>query len=342
MRGSGRRRRFGPVTGLGAALVVGLVIGVSFGLAAGSRVLEPGPATAGLVVVLAVWAGVTGLLVRRSRLLEGLTGSLEAELTRRREPEVLALSQLEDDLRSIRRVIDGDEITMALQPIVWLPTNEIVGYEALARFADGVGPAEWFERAHLAGMGVDLELCCIRLALSCLDDLPPDTYLSLNASPETLLSDDLAALVDRPGSNRIVIELTEHLALAAYESYIEAVGRLRALGVRLAVDDAGAGFASLRHVVSLGPDIVKLDRSLVAEIDTDALRRSLVHGLASFARATKTSLVAEGVETRGEAAALVEEGVAFGQGFWFCRPGPAQSFRTRTVVGTPLGEVRVG
>lgn len=318
-----------------AALVAGLWLGVTVAPAD-----PPIGAVTALLVLFLAWTPFTMHLLLQAKRLKASSDALQAELTRRAEPEMLALTQLEGDVAAIRSVIDGDEVAIVLQPIVWLPTNEIVGYEALARFADGVAPPTWFERAQAAGLGTELELCCVRLALDCLDELPGDTYLSINASPETLLSAELAGLLQRPESHRVVIELTEHMSLGAYESYIAAIDRLRALGVRLAVDDAGAGFSSLRHVVSLGPDIVKLDRSLVCQIDRDELRRSLVHGLASFARATKMSLVAEGVETEAEAITLVEEGVAFGQGFWFARPGPAMTFRDLTVVGQPIIDLR--
>ena len=317
-----------------------LGVGVGFGLVAAAPAAPRMGAAAGLAAVLLVWTPLTMYLLVRARRLKLASTTLEVELARRSAPEVLALNKLEHDIAAVRAVIDGEEVAIVLQPIVWLPTNEIVGYEALARFSDGAPPPAWFERAQAAGLGIDLELCCARLALECLDVLPGEAYLSINASPETLLSAELGALLHRPESHRVVIELTEHVSLGAYESYIVAVDRLRSLGVRLAVDDAGAGFSSLRHVVSLGPDIVKLDRSLVAQIDSDQLRRSLVHGLASFARATKTSLVAEGVETEEEALTLVEEGVAFGQGFWFARPEPALAFQGLTVVGQPIIDLR--
>lgn len=320
---------------VGASLVVGVVIG----MAAAAPPIQRRAVWLWVVATMALWAPVTGWLLVHARRLHGHTAALDRELARRRQPEILALSQLEADIAAVRAIIDGDAVTMVLQPIVWLPTNEVVGYEALARFPDGAEPPAWFERAEAAAMGTELELCCIRRALDHLDQLAVDTYLSLNASPATLLSRQLLDVLDRPDSDRVVIELTEHVRLGPYEAYTDAVARLRARGVRLAVDDAGAGFASLRHVVSLGPDIVKLDRSLVADLDRDPLRRSLVHGLASFARATHTSLVAEGVETETEALALVEQGVAFGQGFWFAPPQPVERLRHVEVVGRRAGPV---
>ncbi|MGI8794047.1 MAG: EAL domain-containing protein [Acidimicrobiales bacterium] len=325
--------------GLLLALIAMLLSGVALGRATVSQTAgstSTDGALAVCVTALAIWLPVTMLALGRTRTMARRTAVLADELASRTGPDVIALSVIEADLAAVRELLDGDTVSMVLQPIVWLPSNEVVGYEALARFADRVPPNVWFDRARSVGLDIELELHCIKRALVILPDLPPDTYLSLNASPDTLLSDRLLQLVAGPGSDRVVIELTEHVGFGDYDRYVTAVARLRELGVRLAVDDAGAGFASLRHVVSLGPDIVKLDRSLVSDIDRDSLKRSLVRGLASFARATSTCLVAEGVETPAEARALVEEGVAFAQGFWFARPQPAEWLQGRPVVGRIL------
>lgn len=119
----------------------------------------------------------------------------------------------------------------------------------------------------------------------------------------------------------MVVEITEHSAIADYDAFHRAV---EALGpsVRLAVDDAGAGFASFRHILELRPAFVKLDRWIVAGIDHDPAKQALVAGMRQFARSTGCELIAEGVETENERAALVALGIRLAQGYLLGRPGP--------------------
>lgn len=128
----------------------------------------------------------------------------------------------------------------------------------------------------------------------------------------------LAELVERVG-RPLLVEVTERERIDDYGAFRTAVAAI-APGVLLAIDDAGAGFSSLRHILELWPDFVKLDRSLVQEIDRDPARQALVAGMQHFATATDCQLIAEGIETQGEADALVELGVPFGQGFHLGRP----------------------
>lgn len=206
-----------------------------------------------------------------------------------------------------------------LQPIVWLPTTEVVGFEALTRFA-AWSPDRWFRRAWECGIGLELELQAVRRALPALTHLPEDIYLALNVSPLTLISTDLVKVLADTDPRRVVLELTEQEAIGEYDLYRRQLRRLRRLGVRIAIDDAGAGHASLQHIIQLGPDIIKLDRVLTANCHNDPVRKSLMACLATFASQTKTSLVAEGIETADERAALISYGIAFGQGYYFGRP----------------------
>jgi EAL domain-containing protein (putative c-di-GMP-specific phosphodiesterase class I) len=219
-----------------------------------------------------------------------------------------------------------------VQPIVWLPTREVVGFEALTRFGQWP-PERWFRRAWEEGIGLEFELTAVRQALDLLGSLPPDVYLAVNVSPPTILSSALRRLLADTDAARVVLELTEHERITAYDVYRRHLRRLRELDVRVAIDDAGAGHSSLRHIVQLAPDIIKLDRSLVADCDRDPVRRSLMTCLATFATQTKSRLVAEGVETEGESSALVSYGIAFGQGFLFGAPTPEPRLRVDTVTG---------
>lgn len=189
---------------------------------------------------------------------------------RRRDAEVQSV---------IRAVIDASAFAPFFQPIVNLHTGAVVGYEALSRFADRVPPDTRFAAAARAGLGIELEMATLRAAITAAVVLPPEAYLSLNASPALIDSGALRSLfagLERP----IVLEITEHVAI---DDYAALRRELVALGptIRLAVDDAGAGFASFRHILELAPDHVKLDTGLVRAIDTDPARPGApcAHGL---------------------------------------------------------------
>jgi len=211
---------------------------------------------------------------------------------------------------------------VVVQPIVELPTGHTVGVEALARFParSGHGAEEWFADATAAGLGLELELAAIERALATLDQLPSDIYLSVNASPAAVTSPRLVELLTAGPTERLVLELTEHVPVSDYEVLARPLDRLRRSGVRLAVDDAGAGFASLQHILNLAPDIIKLDRALVRDIDTDPARASLASCLVLFADRIGANLVAEGIESDPECGALQDLGIRYGQGFHLGHP----------------------
>ena len=121
-----------------------------------------------------------------------------------------------------------------------------------------------------------------------------------------------------------MIEITEHAPVADYDALAQAIRPLRAHGVRLAVDDAGAGFASLRHILRLSPDVIKLDRALTAEIDSDAPREALAAALILFASRIGSTVVAEGIEREEELRTLRNLGVLYGQGYYLARPLPVE------------------
>jgi EAL domain-containing protein (putative c-di-GMP-specific phosphodiesterase class I) len=223
----------------------------------------------------------------------------------------------------VRRTVNAAQtVRMALQPIVDLSSEKIVGYEALARFPDGRSPDQCIAEAWDAGLGSDLELTILRIAFRRIGELPKGTYLSVNVSPASVLTSSLADALQEvgPDRERIVLELTEHDEVREYEPLIQALAPLRASGVRVAVDDVGAGFASLRHVLHLGPDVLKLDVSLTHGIERDEARTALASLFASFAARTGASVVAEGIETNRELVVLRGLGVSFGQGFYFGAP----------------------
>jgi PAS domain S-box-containing protein len=233
----------------------------------------------------------------------------------------------ERDRSRVGDVIARRALRPVFQPIMDSATGTVVGAEALSRFPDEAerSPDQWFSEAEAAGLGEQLELLAMSTALEAARQLPPDLYVSVNLSPTTLTSAELvgrllAAPVDPA---RLVIEITEHASVADYGPLAERIGELRRLGLRIAVDDAGAGFASFRHILELTPDYIKLDRDLVDGIDTDPARRALVGAVVTFARDVGFTVIAEGVERPEELRTLQQLGVASVQGFLLGRPSPA-------------------
>jgi len=216
------------------------------------------------------------------------------------------------------------------QPIVELSTGAVIGYEALTRFSDGVRPDRRFADAAAVGLGIELEAGTLTAALEAAEALPADRWLSLNVSPEFLLDPVRPrAVLARRGTRSIVLEITEHVAIEDYARFRRAVETLGS-SVGFAVDDAGSGYASFRHILELRPDYVKLDIGLVQEIDRDDVRQALVAGIVYFAERTGCRLIAEGVETEGERERLQRLGVGYGQGYLLARPAPAASFGERS------------
>jgi EAL domain-containing protein (putative c-di-GMP-specific phosphodiesterase class I) len=207
------------------------------------------------------------------------------------------------------------------QPIVDLGSNAIVGYEALTRFTDGADPEVVFAEAAALDLGPELETATLRAALAAAEALPRSAWLNLNASPELITAGEPLRTVLRGNRRRLVLEVTEHAAIADYPAFRAAMA---ALGprVELAVDDAGAGFASLRHILELRPAFVKLDRSLVAGLKSDFARHAMIAGLRHFARATGFRLIAEGIETDHDLAVLRALDIQLGQGSLLGRPLP--------------------
>lgn len=224
----------------------------------------------------------------------------------------------------IQAVLEDGAFSMVFQPVFDLRTGEQSGAEALARFTATPqrAPDLWFAEAALVGRGTDLELAAVRRALTGLPHRPPEMYLAVNVSPDTVLDAQFGALCATMPGCGLVLEITEHAQVDDYARLKDALRELRAHGAQLAIDDAGAGFASLRHIVRLEPDVIKLDVSLVRDVHLDPVRRSLASSLVVFAEEIGSVMVAEGIETAEELEVLKQLGVHFGQGYYLARPGP--------------------
>lgn len=226
--------------------------------------------------------------------------------------------------RRIERALEPDALSIVYQPIFDMSTGEMVAAEALTRF--GLEPHRtpdvWFAEAHEVGLGHELELASIRAALVGLPDLPDSARLAFNCGPSVLLSRELLEIVAGIEGGRVIIELTEHVEVADYADLARALGELRSGGALLAIDDTGAGVASLAHILKLAPDLIKLDRVLTSGIDRDPVRRALAYALGCFAAETGSRVIAEGIETSSEVSVLCRLGIQLGQGFHLARPAP--------------------
>jgi EAL domain-containing protein (putative c-di-GMP-specific phosphodiesterase class I) len=212
--------------------------------------------------------------------------------------------------------------TMVFQPIVELASGHTVGVEALARFVDGASPDRCFAEATSLGLGAELELAAVKGALRQLDEIPAGKFMAVNVSPVVALDRRLHDLLRKQGQGRIVVEITEHEPVDSYEDLTLVRTRFRRDGIRVAIDDAGAGYASLHHILKLAPDIIKLDIALTRGIDADPVKRALATSLVQFAKETDAVVTAEGIETVGELTTLRELAVPWGQGFHLGKPGP--------------------
>ena len=224
----------------------------------------------------------------------------------------------------IERIIRERPFQPTFQPIVRIADGFVIGHEGLTRFDDRRAPEERFAAAFAAGLGIELELATLEAVLGAARNLPGEGFLSVNVSPALVLDGGRLAdaLADPPRS--VVLEITEWERVDDYAELRSAISRI-GIPLRWAIDDAGAGYASLRHILELRPQFVKLDRGLVAGIALDPVRQALAAGLLHFSHALGTTLVAEGIETEAERLALHALGVSTGQGFLFGAPSPVSA-----------------
>jgi EAL domain-containing protein (putative c-di-GMP-specific phosphodiesterase class I)/DNA-binding response OmpR family regulator len=237
-------------------------------------------------------------------------------------PSLAGRREMSVERARLREVLETRAFHTVFQPIVDVESMAIVGFEALTRFEDGTRPDVRFAEAAVVDLGSDFELDTIRMAIEHSDGLPEAAFITVNISPASVIdcADELREILG--ATNRsVVVELTEHVMI---DDYDELRAALRGLGanVEVAVDDAGAGFASMRHILELQPTFAKLDISLVRGIDADDLRQALAAGLNYYAMRTGCRLIAEGVETQAEADMLLGLGIELAQGYLYGRPEP--------------------
>ncbi|MGH2427899.1 MAG: EAL domain-containing protein [Candidatus Limnocylindria bacterium] len=272
-------------------------------------------------------AGTTSLIGAAgvSRWLPSLAefGAIAAALL---VPELAARREEAGARSAVEAIIAERQFSVVYQPIVRLSDASAVGYEALARFDDGTQPDRRFAEAAALGLGSQLELAVMASVLDEARSLPKGPFLSLNLSPGLLADPETTRLLGSAGRRALVLEVTEQSAIDDYDVVRARVGALPS-SITLAVDDAGAGFASLRHIIELRPKYVKLDMQLVRGVDADPARQALIAGMVYFAHQSGCLLVAEGIESEAERGTLARLGIPFGQGFLFAQPAPVLAMR---------------
>jgi PAS domain S-box-containing protein len=254
-------------------------------------------------------------------------------------PAIASMTRVGTVRERIAQIIKTAAFRPVFQPIVDLATGERLGYEALTRFTSATAPDIVFADARAAGLESELELATLAAAISSAAGLPHGAWLSLNVSPTLVTGDDRLATLLRRSDRPLVLEVTEHIHVDDYVDFREAIDRLRP-GVRVAVDDAGAGVANFSHIIELRPAFVKVDIGLVRGIDTDLSRQALMVGLLHFADKSASQTIAEGLETDAELAMLRELGVPLAQGYLLGRPAPvadwAGALERRPYPGTDV------
>lgn len=225
--------------------------------------------------------------------------------------------------RRIDHALANLEFSTVFQPIVKIKDMKTVGFEALTRFRNNESyraPDLWFEDAKEIGLGLNLEQAVLKEVFENLHVVPADCYVTVNVTPAFLLSRNLPIFMNDAPLNRLVIEITEQDLITDYEDVNSVLNPLRAQGVKIAVDDAGSGFSSFWHVLKLKPDLIKLDRKFVSDIDTDVGKSQFVAAIVDYSKKSGSQIIAEGVETAGELSMLSKLEVPFAQGYFLGVP----------------------
>ena len=278
-------------------------------------------------------ASARDLLDAIAQLLRGesvlsceVTGDVMLELADHLERRSAGEEAERARLKRIAAALEPGVLSVVFQPIVELHTRQPVGFEALARFeVEPVRmPDTWFAEARDAGLGAQLQAAALRVALAHLSRVPEGCFLSVNLDPDSLGDPGVLGALESTDPTRIVLELTEQTSVSDYPTLELALQQLRARGLRIAVDDAGAGFASLRHVLRLAPDVLKIDRSVIQGLEHYPAARALTASLLAFATELGIVVVAEGVENPAAITVLEELGIQWGQGYALGMPAALQ------------------
>ena len=249
------------------------------------------------------------------------------------EQERRAASEVTSRRDRIARIIDDEAIGIVFQPLYRVADGRLTGFEALSRFPQNPQRQvdAWFAEAAEVGLGLELEFLAVRKALTALSRLDDSLKLTVNLSHAAIRSEHFARALEGVPVHRVVVELTEHAVVDCYESLRQALAPFRTRGLRLAIDDVGAGHSTFRHILDLNPEMIKLDRTLIRGLNDDTARRALAEALTLYGRRIGCEVVAEGVETEEELAVIATLGITRVQGYLLGRPMPLEQ-----AAGLPL------
>ena len=291
-----------------------------------------------------VIAGIRHLAVGETPLSAEVAGGVIDRVRAQLDAENQEHQRQQELLEQLTIAFDGDGLDMVYQPIFDLETRQVVGVESLARFSlePKRPPNEWFKTAADLGLATRLEMTAVSRAVARRSQLPPGVFMAVNLSPEALMSPELVGVIPEGFADQLVIELTEHTPVLDYQALGLAFAPLRASGAALAIDDAGAGFASLRHILELAPQFIKLDISITQKIEHERVALALAVALTSFAGAIEARIIAEGIETASQLEALRSLGIRLGQGYHLAMPGPIDQLAELAKGETELMEAKAG
>ena len=323
-----------PGGGLTAAQLIG-------SLSPGTRIVMFSAETQQPEILSLLRSGVDGYVVKGcapDRLADAIRSAVAGDKYFAPEVNKVAIGALTDRLHAeqhadlqrqrgrerIGDVIAERRFYAVHQPILDLHTGATMAVEALSRFTavPPRPPDEWFDEADRAGMRVSLELATASTALADLTRLRPELSMTLNVSPDAVISGRLSEVLLAAPLDRIILELTEHAPVTDYATLNAALAPWREQGARLAVDDAGSGYSSFAHILSLSPEFIKFDVNLTREIHLDRPRQALARALVSFASELNVGVIAEGIETEAQLKVVAELGTPYAQGFHLGRPRP--------------------
>ena len=291
-----------------------------------------------------VIAGIRHVAVGETPLSAEVAGGVIDRVRAQLDAEKQEHQRQQELLEQLTIALDGDGLDMVYQPIFDLETRQVVGVESLARFSlePKRPPNEWFKTAADLGLATRLEMTAVSRAVARRSQLPPGVFMAVNLSPEALMSPELVGVIPEGFADQLVIELTEHTPVLDYQALGLAFAPLRASGAALAIDDAGAGFASLRHILELAPQFIKLDISITQKIEHERVALALAVALTSFAGAIEARIIAEGIETASQLEALRSLGIRLGQGYHLAMPGPIEQLAELAKGETELMEAQAG
>ncbi|GEN80306.1 EAL domain-containing protein [Actinotalea fermentans] len=323
---------FGFRGGIPAALVSAIAVGplMPLNTATGEAQQPNGWLLRAVMFCIVAGAATLAMEIRERVSEQQLTTEIRDRVTRS-----YGADETDDAvLPALERVLAEGLFHVVYQPAYSLADGRLVAVEALTRFdaEPRRTPDVWFRAAAIAGLGTDLEIAAIEKAADGARDLPRHVSLAVNASPATLADPRLHAILAGHPDRTFAVEITEHAVVEDYALLQEHLSDLRALGVRLAVDDTGAGFSSLRHIVQLAPDIIKIDISLAQGVGSSPLKRALATSLTEFAHAAGARMVVEGIEDVDDLVAWSALGAEAVQGYLTGRPGPLPVAETSAIV----------